>query len=152
MSTNKASFAAAMESLTITLTSVGTGTYRASAEVNNSVTRYLDMLLEMSLTFGGVPTGDVEVYLAASGDGSFYPAGVTGADDAPTITDPAHLSYLGTIKGSGAGPLKVVWPTIAGANAALVLPPFWCIVLRNLTGQNISAGSLRWLGQQITEE
>jgi hypothetical protein len=153
MSTSKVSYAAAMESLTITLTNVLAGAARQSTEVDNTVTAYLDLLLELSFTFAGAPAagGYVEVFLACSGDGTFWPDAVTGADDAYTVGDRGRLISLGTVPCPAAGPNKSVWPTLVGPNAALVLPPFWAIVVVNNTNQTMNAGSVRFLGNQITE-
>lgn len=150
MSNSIAAYGAAT-SLTITLTSVANNAARESLKVDNTTNRFLDALLEFSVTLGGVPTGDVEVYLAASLAGSVWPDAVTGADAALTIADVRNLIYMGTIACPAAGPNRAIWPTSMGPNAALTLPPWWSIVLLNKSGQTITAGSVRFLGSQVAE-
>lgn len=154
MSTNKASYASAKTALTITLTSVLAAAARQSAEVDNSTLRYLDGGLEFSFTLAGAPAagGYVELYLAASLDGSVWPDAVTGADAAITIAHTGNLIALGTVQCPAAGPNRAVWPTMMGPLAGLILPPWWSIVIVNQTDQTITAGSINFLGGQVTEE
>lgn len=156
MSTNKASFGAAT-ALTITLTAVADAAARQALKVDNTGTRFLDALLEISVTLAAAASSaskSVEVYLAGSLDGVTWPDTITGTDAVYTPGDVRNLMWIGTFYayGAGTGPFKWVVPTSMGPVASLLLFPYWTIVLVNGTGQTINAGTVRFIGGQVTEE
>lgn len=152
---NKGSFGT-ITSLTMTLAGLADAAARESAAIANDVTRYLDALLEFTVSLsGGSATGDkaIDLYLAPSLDGTTWPDTVTGANAAYTPGDLKNLMFLGTFYApSGTGPFRAVFPTSMGPNAALLLPPFWSIVLVNRTGRSLASGTVRFLGSQVSEE
>lgn len=153
MSNNIAVFGAAT-AVTITLAGLVDAAYREAAAIDNSVNRFLDALLEFSVTLPGAATGDKEIviFAAVSLDGVTWPDVVTGANAAITPGDERNLIRLGTFYcPSGNGPWQAVWPTSAGPWAALTLAPYWTLIVQNRTGQTLSAGSIRFVGTQIAE-
>lgn len=70
--------------ITITLASLATASYRESNEVDNTTARYLDVILAGKITTGTTPTaGTIYVYVWG-GDGTIRAAGVSGSDAAWT--------------------------------------------------------------------
>lgn len=154
MSTNKASFGT-LTAATITLNGLANGAARQSTEIDNSVSAFLDMMLELKVTLAvAAPGGVVQVYLARSLDGVVWPDVVTGADGAITIAAAANLQHLGYITcGAGVGPFYGIFDTTSGPNAALSLPPYLAIIVVNESGQAFAGSGcgLRYMGTQISE-
>lgn len=140
--------------LTITLAGLVDAAYREATKVDNTVNKFLDALLEFSVTLPGAATGDKEIVIfgAVSLDGTTWPDVVTGVNAAITPGDERNLIRLGTFYcPSGNGPWRAVWPTAAGPWAALTLAPYWTLIVQNRTGQTLSAGTIRFVGTQIAE-
>jgi len=142
--------------LTITLTAVADGAARQALAVNNSVTKFLDALLEISVSLAAAASSankNIDVYMAGSLDGAAWPDVISGADAAYTPGDLRNLMWIGTFYayGGGTGPFKWVIPTSMGPVAALLSFPYWTVVLVNGTGQTINAGTIRFVGGQIAE-
>lgn len=150
--TNKASYGP-LTPVVITLDSVAVGAARQSASVNGILTGFMDLLFELSFTLAGAPNdgGTIGIYMAASGDGTFWPDAVTGEDDDIVIGHVGRLLSLGLVPCPTAGPNNVVWPALATVGAQpIVIPAVWSLVVANYTSQELIAGEIRYQGRQIT--
>lgn len=153
-STNKASYGALSDAV-ITLNGLANNAAREALKINNSVSAFLDLMLELKVTLAiAAPGGQVNVYLARSLDGLKWPDVVTGADAAITPASVQNLQNLGyIICGAGTGPFYGIFDTAAGPNAALSLTPYMTVIIENKTGQAFAGAGcgLRYQGLQIVE-
>jgi hypothetical protein len=89
----------ASTAITITLASLGSGSWRQSVFVDNSSNLFLDVLVQVIITTGGTAAGTVDVWAYASNDsGTTYSDGAVGTDSAFTPTANPNLVFLGSIQ------------------------------------------------------
>jgi hypothetical protein len=130
---------------TVTLASLASSATvgRESTVVDNSTTRFLDALVQLSIKLqAGTPAGAkaVFIYVYGSEDGTRYPDPVTGADAAITLRVPTNLRRLGFIACPDAGGLTYhSSPMSVAAAFGGVMPRKWGIVVRNETAVAFSA-------------
>jgi hypothetical protein len=149
MATGKLTYSAA-QSITITQTSLGAGSYRESTAVDNTTNRYIDAQVGGITQLGavGATTGQrLDVLAYGTYDGTNYTAGMTGSDAAITwgtntsVDGYLDLRWLGSVAVEGTddsddrkwGPFSVA-AAFGGA-----LPSKWGIVLRNGTDATLHA-------------
>jgi hypothetical protein len=137
----------APQTLTINLASLATSstTGRQSALVSNATEGYADVLLELTAVLpAGTPTSEqaIFVYAAASLDGSLFTDNASGAEGAVTMRDPSNLAMVGRLDCPDSGGLTYRSPLWSLASVWQgVLPPYWSVVVRNITGLTLVAGS-----------
>lgn len=137
----------ALQTLSINLASLASsGTAgRQSAFVSNATDGYADVLLELTVVLpAGTPTGEQAVLLwaGASLDGSLFTDNASGVEGAVTMRDPSNLALVGRLDCPDSGGLTYrssLWSLASVWQG--VLPPYWCIVVRNITGLTLAAGS-----------
>ena len=140
--------------VSITLTSLGAAGFRQSLAISNVVTRYLDVLVQLTVKTGAsTPTDSRAVMVYAYGgvpyaSGTYYPDGITGTDAA--LTDviaigggtnavPQHLVYVGAVETPTAATTYTGGPWAVAKGFGGWLPSIWGIVVLNATGQTLSA-------------
>ncbi|HEV7280284.1 MAG TPA: hypothetical protein VGN57_08740 [Pirellulaceae bacterium] len=137
----------APQTLAINLASLATsGTVgRQSALVSNAIEGYADVLLELTVVLPtGTPVGEQAVFLwaAASLDGSLFTDNASGVEGSVTMRDPSNLVLVGRLDCPDAGGLTYRSPLWSLASVWQgVMPPFWSVVVRNITGLTLAAGS-----------
>lgn len=136
--------------ITCSASTLANNAARESAAIDNSANLYLDALVQIALTVasGGVATGTVVVYAAASVDGGTTWGGeCTGADAAITPDNPPNLVPLGVIATptTTGGTFKSQPLSVAQAFGG-TLPQRWSIVVQNLSGAALSAFNAQYQG------
>ena len=135
------------QTLSIDLTSLASsGTAgRASASVSNAAEGYVDALVELTVVLpAGTPSVEQAVFLFAyaSLDGSVFTDNASGAEGAIAMRDPTNLALVGRLECPDAGGLTYRSPLWSLASAWQgTLPPYWGVVVRNVTGLALAAGS-----------
>jgi hypothetical protein len=85
--------------ITITLASLGSGSWQQSVFVDNATNLFLDAFVNLIVKTGATGAGTVDVWAYASIDaGTSYSDGATGADAAFTPTANPNLTFLGSIQ------------------------------------------------------
>jgi len=141
MATGKLTYSAA-QSITITQTSLGSGSYRESTAVDNGTNRFIDAQVGGITQLGAVGAdGTIDIFAYGTYDGTNYTAGMTGSDAAITwgtntsVDGFLDLRFLGSVAVDNTddnddrkwGPFSVA-AAFGGA-----LPSKWGIVIRNNT-------------------
>lgn len=145
MATVKVGYAgAAATAITCTLASLGSGSARESASVDNTTNLYLDAQVQVKVkTNGSAPTGDKAVYVYVWGvvdtSAPMYPDRVTGSDAAITPDNPTQLQWLATIFCPAASTTYVSVPKSVSEKFGGVLPGKWGLVIVNATGNALDA-------------
>lgn len=161
MATVKEAFSPAGSTTSITctygtLTSSGT-VGRASTAIDNSSNLFQDALVTATIQYpNSAPANDKAIYIYAYGsiDGSTYPEGITGSDAGYTIQGAAGalttaLRLIGTV------------PALQNTNQTFgpfaVAPAFggwltykWGLVMLNYSGQTLTAGTVQFVGVNLT--
>jgi hypothetical protein len=150
MATTTINYASAA-TVTITVTSLADGGYRASAAVDNSSNKYVDALVGGKIQIGAPSAdGTIAIYAYGSYDGTEYTAGLDGDDQ--TITWGSDPSTTG-VDGYLNLPLLCVisvdatddnddarWGPCSVAQAfGGILPTKWGVVVKNSTGASLHA-------------
>ena len=137
---------AAPVAMTITLASLADSSTagRESLVVDNSVTKYLDALVQLKVkpqNSGSISAPScIFVYAYASADGgSDYPDKVTGANADITLDSPTNLKLLGVVYVSAIGTEYSSGPWSVAALYGGKLPEKWGIVVQNDCGTALSA-------------
>lgn len=142
MATVNAAYASAA-SITLTLTSLGNGSWRQSAAVDNTSNLYVDALVGGSIQVGTSPTADttIDIYVYASYDGTTYTAGASGSDAAYTADgEEVLLKLIKRIVVDGTSDQDYVWgPESVAALFGGVMPSKWGLVVENNTGAALNA-------------
>ncbi|MEW5804670.1 MAG: hypothetical protein AB1847_21480 [bacterium] len=131
-------------SITLSLASLPTGSARSSLAIDNSITRYLDAMLTLSIQLGiGTPSGQqlVNIWFYGSEDGSLYLDNAAGADQAIIKRDPTNWRgpFVLNTPDSGGLIYTAVIPS-AGTYFNKVLPRKWGIIVENQSGVAFAAG------------
>ena len=137
----------APQTLSIVLASLATsGTAgRQSDFVSNASEGYADVLLELTAVLpAGSTVGEQAIFLyaAASLDGSLFTDNASGVEGAVTMRDPSNLAFVGRLDCPDSGGLTYrsqLWSLASVWQGAM--PPYWAIVVRNVTGLTLAAGS-----------
>ena len=121
--------------LTITLTSLGDGSYRQSTAVDNGTNKYLDAIIGGSIQVGTSPTDGSAIEIFAYGtydNGTTYTAGCSGSDAAYTADgEESLLAPLALIIVDSTSDQDYVWGPVSVAQAfGGFLPEEWGIVVR----------------------
>lgn len=129
--------------ITITLASLANNAARASSAIDNSVTVYSDILVQLTLKTGasGVSiNGFAYVYASGSTDGgTTYGEGATGSDAGITLTVPTELRLIGTVNlVANATSYKSNPMSVASAFNG-TLPAKFAIVVQNESGAALDA-------------
>ena len=93
MATYRLNYATAA-SVTITLTSLGDGSWRQSASVDNGTNKYIDAHVGGSIQVGSAAAGTIDIYAYATYDGSTFTGGASGSDAAYTANGEESLFKL----------------------------------------------------------
>jgi hypothetical protein len=121
--------------VTITLASLGSGSWRQSASVDNSTKLYLDAKLIMKVKTGATAAGTVDIWLYASADGgTTFSDGASGSDATFTPTATPNLTFVTSIQ----TPTATTTYTSAVNSLAAVfggdLPQQWGLAIKNTNG------------------
>jgi hypothetical protein len=133
---------AAATTVTISPASLANAAYRQSTAINNSVNRYYDGKLVVSVKTGTsvAATGYFTVWGYGSVDGgTVYTGGASGTDGALTPSSPPNLVYIGTIHAVADSTAYTGGPFPLGKAFGGALPEYFGIVLQNNTGSTASA-------------
>ncbi|MCC6362140.1 MAG: hypothetical protein IT165_01370 [Bryobacterales bacterium] len=140
----------------ITLNGLATGAARSSAKIENQNLRYVDAICQFKIKPASGSLGDrYGVYFFAWGaadDASpIYPAGVTGVDEAVSVTlETLSIREIGSLYVPASGIL--ISPPFSVAQAfGNVLPPVWGVVAVNRCGLALDAtdNTAFWRGVQF---
>lgn len=141
MATVSNSYAAA-GTVTITQTSLTTGSWRQSTAVDNTSNLYLDALVGGSIQVGTTPTADnaIYIYAYASYDGTNYTGGASGSDAAYTADgEEKLLKLLEIIVVDATSDQDYVWGPVSLKEAFGEMPSKWGIVIDNESGATTNA-------------
>lgn len=132
----------ARTTVTITLTSLANGGYRQSAEVNNSVNKYVDVTIAGKITTGTTPTNNTTITLFAwGGDGTIRSGGASGTDSGYTPAgEDAQLKVLAVIPVTNTS--NQTYEFYIGGLAQFfggVMPEKWGVVVLNDTVAALNA-------------
>jgi len=139
VSTFKTSYGTEKQSITITITSLTTGSVRGSVVVDNTTNLYLDALVQVQIKSGAGSTsanGYVNIYAYGTVDAadSLYTEGSTGTDQAITLTVPTNARLIGTLNMVANSVTYVSEPFSVAAAFGGVLPEKWGIFVENQSG------------------
>lgn len=135
---------AATASVTLTATSLTNGSYRQSAVVDNSSTKYVDVLIGGSIQAGTSPTSGGTLDFFCYGerdDAGQYTAGCSGSDAAYTADgEEDELFHLYSVTVDTTSDQDYEWGPVSVAQAfGGVMPRKWGVVLRNSSGVTTNA-------------
>lgn len=116
---------------------------RESTAIDNSTNLYVDVLVQVKVAVqSGAAANDKAVYVYAYGseDGSTYTDNATGSNAAITLRAPTAMAIVGVIPcpDGGVATYESQPMSIAAAFGGH-MPRKWGIVVRNYTGQALSA-------------
>jgi hypothetical protein len=125
--------------ITLTLTSLGNGSWRQSTVVDNSTNKYLDALAGGSVQVGTSPTANSAIEIYAYGerdDAGNYTSGASGSDGSYTADgEEDELKLLEVITVDGTSDQDYEWGPVSVAQAfGGILPRKWGLVFKNGTG------------------
>jgi hypothetical protein len=130
------------QSITCTLTSLTTGSARASTVVDNTTNLYLDALVQVQTKTGTGPAvpNIINVYAYATVDnGTTYSDGATGSDAGITLTAPPNAVLIGSINVPAASTSYKSGPMSVAAAFGGILPAKWGVIIENQSGTTLSA-------------
>jgi len=141
MATIKENFGSST-AITITLASLGSGSWRQSAFVDNSTNLFLDALIQVIVTTGGTAAGTVDLWAYASNDGgTSYSDGASGSDAAFTPTANPNLVFIGSIQ----TPSTTMQYTSRMFSLAQAfggsVPQRWGLAVKNTNGGSLGAAA-----------
>jgi len=133
----------AVQTITLTATSVTDGAWRQSAAINNSTNLFEDALLGGTLQTGTTPTdgGTIDIYIYASYDGTKYTAGASGSDEAYTADGEEYLLHLieSIVVDTTSDIDYVFGPRSVAALFGGTMPQKWGVVIENNSGATLHA-------------
>src|SRR5262245_9746753 len=128
--------------LTIKLNSLGSGSARESAAVDNTgANKFLDALVRVSVSVGTVANPkEVRVYVYGSEDGSVYEDPATGSDAAITLEDPPVTRIAKVIPVPTSSKVyEAVFPIAVLFGGSM--PRKWGIIVDNQSGAALAASN-----------
>lgn len=143
-STIKPLFGTGGQTVTITLTSLASGSAREATAIDNSTDLFLDVLIMLATKTGtGTIGSDPYLYLYALGSndgGSTWPDPVTGSDAAITPTLNTKARLLGAVNLAAASTVYTAGPfSLLAALGGISIPDTWSIMALNNCGVALSA-------------
>lgn len=130
------------QTITCTIGGLTNNSARSSTAIDNSVTLYQDVMVQIKILSGAAATsttGIVNIYVYASDDGGTTYGSGAGTDAAITLTVPPNLVLIGTLN-------VVANATTYKSNPFSVakcfngqMPQFWGIVIENKSGGTLNA-------------
>ena len=130
------------QSITCTITSLGSGSARESTAVVNTANLFMDVKLQVKIktnAAGTSATGAVNVFAyATADDGTTYSGGATGTDAAYTANKD-QLIFLGSIPAVANATTYVGLFSLARAFGYGGIPAKWGIVVDNQSGSALDA-------------
>lgn len=143
MATIQTKYGSEDQTLTITLTSLASGSAREGTAIDNSSNKFLDVLVMVKVRFANTaPTGDKRVYIYAAGTvdstSPEWPDAVTGTDAAITLDSPTQLKLIGAIEAAQNLTRKSEPMSVAQAFGGL-MPVNWDIIILNSSGAALTA-------------
>jgi len=125
--------------ITFTLTSLGNGSWRQSAAVDNTTNLYIDALVGGSVQTGTSPTagGTIDIYAYGQYDASGeYTAGASGSDASYTADgEESLLRHVASIVVDADSNIDYEWGPVTIARCfGGVMPQRWGLVAENNTG------------------
>lgn len=129
--------------LTITLASLGNGSYRESTEIDNSSSPAVDAVLHGKITTGTSPTTatSITVYVSGSDGTTARPGNLTGSDSTITPAGEQTQFEIGRIIAVD-NTSNHTYEFYIGSVAALfggVLPKKWSVIVLNSSGVAFNA-------------
>jgi len=130
------------QSITCTITSLGSGSARESTAIVNTANLFMDVKLQVKIktnAAGTSATGAVNVFAyATADDGTTYSGGATGTDAAYTANKD-QLIFLGSIPAVANATTYVGLFSLSRAFGYGGIPAKWGIVVENLSGAALDA-------------
>lgn len=130
------------QSITCTITSLGSGSAQASTAVVNTANLFMDVKLQVKVktnAAGTSATGAVNVFAyATADDGTTYSGGATGTDAAYTANKD-QLIFLGSIPAVANATTYVGLFSLSRAFGYGGIPAKWGIVVDNQSGAALDA-------------
>lgn len=130
------------QSITCTITSLGSGSARESTAVVNTANLFMDVKLQVKIktnAAGTSATGAVNVFAyATADDGTTYSGGATGTDAAYTANKD-QLIFLGSIPAVANATTYVGLFSLSRAFGYGGIPAKWGIVVDNQSGAALDA-------------
>lgn len=145
---------------------LGSGAWCSSALVDNGINKYVDALfggsIQLNATIGSA--GSIDIYVAASWDGTEFTAGVDAGDGVITwnttgnthVNGEKDLFYVGSAQTAATddGNDIVFGPFSVAQACGGVMPMEWCVVVENNTGAAFDAtgtnNHLEYVGIEYT--
>lgn len=130
------------QSITCTITSLGSGSARESTAVVNTANLFMDVKVQVKVktnAAGTSATGAVNVFAyATADDGTTYSGGATGTDEAYTANKD-QLIFLGSIPAVANATTYVGLFSLSRAFGYGGIPAKWGIVVDNQSGAALDA-------------
>lgn len=139
MSVLKPLYGTEKQSISITLTSLTTGSTRGSLVIDNTAGLFLDVLVQAQIKSGASAVsanGFVNFYAYGTVDAvdTLYPDGSTGIDQAITLTVPPNAKLIGTMNMVANAVIYVSQPMSVALAFGGVMPEKWGIFVENQSG------------------
>src|SRR6266404_2477028 len=159
MSDVKPKYGSGGQAITITLTSLSSGSAREATAIDNTSDLFLTVLVMLKTkTAAGTISGDPYIYLYALGtddSGTTWPEPATGSDAAITAGLNAKAVLLGAVNLAAASTAYKGGPfSLLRAFGGLAIPQKWSIIALNQCGVALSATggdhALTYQGVQAT--
>lgn len=154
MATINQLFGTTNQSITITITSLGSTSLRESTAVSNTTNLFMDVKVQVKAktnATGTSSTGTVNVFAYATADGTTYSGGASGTDAAYT-GNTGQLIFLGSIPAVANATTYTGLFSLSRAFGYGGIPAGWGIVVENLSGAALDAsvGSAAYQGISAT--
>ena len=146
MSVQKEQFGTLSQAITVTIDSLSAGSARESNAIDNSTNLFIDAILGIKLVIpnSGSVSGlkAVNIWFAASEDGTHYTDNTTGGDGGLTMRTTPNLfgPFVCNIPAINTTYYFVV-PSVASFFGG-VLPYKWSVVVDNQCGDGLSTGNV----------
>lgn len=125
------------ENITISLAGLANNASRSSAGINNTVTKYIDAILNLKIKLqAGTPniSSTYRIYFYGSTDGINFTDNSLGLNANITLRTPTNLigPFIVSTPNSGALNYPIIIPSVASYFNG-ILPNYWGIVIQNST-------------------
>jgi hypothetical protein len=133
-----------MSATSLTTFTANTTVYWESSNINNSVNKYLDALVQMTLTFGAsAPAGEKAVYIYAYGAlSSTFAHPITGSQGLVTATTAFACNLVQVLTLGTASEVIESMPFSIAPAFGGILPSYWGIVIKNDAGSTLLTATL----------